>query len=121
MTKRIAIISVLLVCAGCASNGVNIPNIGVIPGTSSGSGAASLPQVLQHAKDALLGTAPLLPDKHVQRYENEVGRWLALQTERPDLPWRFAVLDDTGINAFAAPGGYIFITKGLLARMKNES
>lgn len=69
----------------------------------------------------LLGAAPLLQDQRVQKYVNNVGRWLALQTERPDLPWQFGVLDDNDINAFAVPGGYIFITKGLLARMKSEA
>ena len=69
----------------------------------------------------LLGAAPLWDNPPVQRYVNRVGRWLALQTERPDLPWQFGVLDDNDVNAFAAPGGYIFITKGLLARMSNEA
>ncbi|MFN3713268.1 MAG: M48 family metalloprotease [Alcanivoracaceae bacterium] len=69
----------------------------------------------------LLGAAPLLNDARVQAYVNRVGMWLALQSDRPDLRWRFAVLDDTDINAFAAPGGYVFITKGLLARLQNES
>lgn len=69
----------------------------------------------------LLGAAPLWDNPPVQRYVNKVGRWLALQTERPDLPWQFGVLDDDDVNAFAAPGGYVFITKGLLARMSNEA
>ncbi len=69
----------------------------------------------------LLGAAPLLQNRAVQKYVNDVGRWLALQTERPDLPWQFGVLDDNDINAFAAPGGYVFITKGLLANMKSEA
>jgi predicted Zn-dependent protease len=69
----------------------------------------------------LLGASPLLDNPPVQRYVNTLGRWLASQTERPDLPWTFAVLDDTGVNAFATPGGYILITKGLLARMRNEA
>jgi beta-barrel assembly-enhancing protease len=69
----------------------------------------------------LLGAAPLLNDARVQGYVNRVGLWVALQSERPDLRWRFAVLDDPDINAFAAPGGYVFITKGLLARMHNEA
>lgn len=69
----------------------------------------------------LLGAAPLMQNRNVQRYVNQVGRWLASQSERPDLPWHFAVLDDAGINAFAAPGGYIFITRGMLARMNNEA
>jgi predicted Zn-dependent protease len=63
----------------------------------------------------------LYKNQRVQEYVNHVGRWLALQTERPDLPWQFGVLDDNDINAFAAPGGYVFITKGLLARMHSEA
>jgi len=69
----------------------------------------------------LLGAAPLLDNPEVQRYVNRIGRWIALQTERPDIPWQFGVLDDPDINAFAAPGGYVFITKGLLARMNSEA
>lgn len=69
----------------------------------------------------LLGAAPLLQNKKVQQYVNSVGLWLTMQTGRPDLPWNFAVLDDDDINAFAAPGGYIFITNGLLKRMNNEA
>ena len=69
----------------------------------------------------LLGAAPLLDNPAVQQYVNRVGRWLALQTERPDLPWQFGVLDDNDVNAFAAPGGYVFITKGLLAHMNSEA
>lgn len=69
----------------------------------------------------LLGAAPLLNNPPVQEYVNRVGRWLTLQTERPDLPWQFGVLDDNDVNAFAAPGGYVFITKGLLAQMNSEA
>jgi predicted Zn-dependent protease len=69
----------------------------------------------------LLGAAPLLNNPAVQQYVNRIGRWLALQTERPDLPWQFGVLDDNDVNAFAAPGGYVFITKGLLAQMNSEA
>lgn len=69
----------------------------------------------------LLGAAPLLQNRRVQEYVNRVGMWLALQTERPGLPWRFGVLDDGDVNAFAAPGGYVFVTRGLLARMHSEA
>jgi beta-barrel assembly-enhancing protease len=69
----------------------------------------------------LLGAAPLVPDARMQRYVNQVGRWLAAQTERPDLPWQFGVLDHSNVNAFAVPGGTIFITRGLLDKMRNEA
>ena len=73
------------------------------------------------AASNILGVAPLVKNDGLQAYINQVGLWLALQTERPDLPWHFGVLDSDGINAFAAPGGYVFITRGLLLRMHNEA
>jgi len=69
----------------------------------------------------LVGAKPLDPDARLQRYVNTLGRWLALQTERPDLPWTFGVLNDTGFNAFATPGGRIFVTRGLVDRMRSEA
>ena len=69
----------------------------------------------------LLGAAPLHPNQALQRYVNEVGRWLASQTERAELPWRFAVLDAPQVNAFATPGGFIFVTGGLVSRMRTEA
>jgi predicted Zn-dependent protease len=69
----------------------------------------------------LLGSKPLHPDMQLQRYVNQLGRWISLQSGRPDLPWTFAVLDDDGFNAFAAPGGYVFVTKGLVNRVADES
>ena len=65
----------------------------------------------------LLGSKPLHPDMALQRYVNRLGRWISLQSSRPQLPWTFGVLDDPGFNAFAAPGGYIFVTKGLVDRV----
>lgn len=65
----------------------------------------------------LLGSKPLHPDMQLQRYMNQLGRWISLQTTRPQLLWSFAVLDDTGFNAFAAPGGYVFVTRGLVDRV----
>jgi predicted Zn-dependent protease len=69
----------------------------------------------------LLGAAPLMPDAHVQKYVNQVGRWVAQQSERPNLEWHFGVLESDDVNAFATPGGYVFITKGLLFKMNNEA
>lgn len=82
------------------------------------------PEEIQLGEDlaqGLLGAAPLLPNPSVQRYVNQVGRWLASQTERPNLPWRFGVLDNEHVNAFAAPGGQILMTSGLLNRLNSES
>jgi len=69
----------------------------------------------------LLGAAPLVNDPALQAYVNKVGTWIALHTSRPNLPWRFGVLDTNSVNAFATPGGYVFITRGMLMRMRDES
>lgn len=69
----------------------------------------------------LLGAAALVADAKLQRYVNQVGRWVALQSDRPNLPWHFGVIDSTDINAFAAPGGYVFVTRGLYQKLNNEA
>jgi predicted Zn-dependent protease len=69
----------------------------------------------------VLGAAPLVKDAALQKYVNQVGRWVASQSERPDLPWRFGVIASEDVNAFSAPGGYVLITKGLYRQLKSES
>lgn len=69
----------------------------------------------------LTGAAPLVNDAALQRYVNQIGMWLAMHTDRPNLPWRFGVLDDMMVNAFATPGGYVFITRGLLMQCRDEA
>ena len=69
----------------------------------------------------LLGAAPLLRDEALQNYVNRVGQWVAAQTGRNDIEWRFGILDTPNVNAFAAPAGYVLITRGLLSRLRNEA
>jgi beta-barrel assembly-enhancing protease len=69
----------------------------------------------------ILGAAPLVNDAQLQQYVNKVGRWVASQSERADLPWHFGVIDSNDVNAFAAPGGYVLITKGLYQRLSSEA
>lgn len=69
----------------------------------------------------LLGASALVKDKRLQKYVNNVGRWVASQSERPDLPWHFGVIESSDINAFAAPGGYIFVTRGLYKKLNSEA
>jgi len=68
-----------------------------------------------------LGAAPLVQDAGLQRYVNRVGKWLALHSDRPDLPWTFGVVETDTVNAFAMPGGTILITHGLVKRLASEA
>jgi predicted Zn-dependent protease len=60
-------------------------------------------------------------DKDVARYVSLVGRVLAQGSSRPALDWQFIVLDTDGVNAFAAPGGIVHVTRGALGLIKNEA
>lgn len=68
-----------------------------------------------------LGAAPLHDDANLQRYVNRVGKWVAMHSERADLPWSFGVIRGDTINAFAMPGGTVLVSHGLLKRLANES
>jgi beta-barrel assembly-enhancing protease len=70
---------------------------------------------------ATLGTYPPIRNADLQHRLNQVGVWVALQSSRPDLPWRFAAVESETINAFAAPGGTILVTRGMLDYVTNEA
>jgi beta-barrel assembly-enhancing protease len=63
----------------------------------------------------------VVQDPAVHKYVTLVGAVLAQASSRPNLPWKFIVLDTDGVNALAAPGGYVHITRGALSLMKNEA
>jgi predicted Zn-dependent protease len=57
----------------------------------------------------------------LQRYVSDVASQLARHSERPNLPWAFAIVDSPVVNAFALPGGYVYVTRGLLAHLNDEA
>ena len=63
----------------------------------------------------------LYGDEELAAYVAEVGGRLAAASERPYLPWSFQVLDDPTINAFALPGGWVYVTRGILAHLESEA
>ncbi len=69
----------------------------------------------------IVASLGLYPDTALQRYVQELGLRMAAQSERPRLPWTFRVLDDPTVNAFAVPGGFIYITRGILAHLGSEA
>ena len=60
-------------------------------------------------------------DRGVEDYISDLGMRLARVSERPNLPWHFTVVDVPAINAFALPGGYIYVTRGILPFLDDES
>jgi len=62
-----------------------------------------------------------IDDPKLQAYVDELGRRLAAQSHRPSLPWTFTVLDSPEINAFALPGGYVYVTRGIMAYLESEA
>lgn len=63
----------------------------------------------------------LVQDEGLQSYVSEIGLAMARDSERPDLPWSFQVVDDPVVNAFALPGGPVFVTRGILAYFGSEA
>jgi predicted Zn-dependent protease len=59
-------------------------------------------------------------DAELQRYVSDIGMRLARASERPNLPWAFTVVDEQAVNAFALPGGKIYLTRGILPFLHNE-
>src|SRR5688572_6374106 len=60
-------------------------------------------------------------DQALQRYVSDIGQELARVSHRPNLPWSFTIVDNPAINAFALPGGYIYLTRGILAYLDDEA
>ena len=71
--------------------------------------------------EKLIKDMPLYEDDKVNQYVNDIGQKMAKHSDRPDLKYRFTVIDAPDINAFALPGGYIFVNRGLLAYLSSEA
>ncbi len=69
----------------------------------------------------IAGRYPVSTDETLTRYVNLVGLAVASQDPRPDITYRFAVLETPAVNAFSAPGGYVFVTRGALGLMRSEA
>lgn len=113
--RRTSLIVVALLAVGCAVNPV------------TGKRQLSL---VSEAQEIEMGKGEVVrareetgfyPDTALTAYVAGIGMRMARASERPDLPWEFHLIDDPMVNAFAAPGGFIFITRGILAYMNSEA
>ena len=78
-------------------------------------------QMGREADQEITAQLGLYPDQSAQQYVSALGQALAAESERPDLPWSFKVVDDPIVNAFALPGGFIYITRGIMAHLSSEA
>jgi len=82
---------------------------------------ARLKEIGAEQHEDLLRTLVLYEDEALLSYVRSVGSRVAKVSEKPDLGFQFFIIDDVGINAFAAPGGYIYITRGILTYLNTEA
>ncbi|UCF70944.1 MAG: M48 family metalloprotease [candidate division WOR-3 bacterium] len=114
--KRILIVPILLVLlVGCVTTG---------PGGKKSLILIPTKTEVELGKEVVReveSTERVLTNTHVQNYVSTVGRKVARVCDRKDVTYTFKVLDSDEINAFACPGGFIYIYKGLMKKMDNEA
>jgi predicted Zn-dependent protease len=117
-----------LASAALGSQSIAGINIGQAVGVAKGAGDAirDVPvaeevEIGRSVSASLLGAAPLTGNAQQQAYVNRVGMWLAMNSGRPDLPWHFGIIESPNVNAFATPGGNVFVTRALVERCDSEA
>ncbi|MCB9377606.1 MAG: M48 family metalloprotease [Holophagales bacterium] len=115
LTSTLAASALLLAATGCATN----------PATGKSQlNFYSEAQEIAMGREAdaeITASLGLVDDPELQAYVSDLGRRLAAKSERPNLPWSFKVVDDPVVNAFALPGGFIYVTRGILGHMRSEA
>ena len=108
----------LSVLAGCGTNVVN-----PVTGRTERSAMDERTELAEGKKahEQVKQEYGVYNNPRLQAYVNEVGQKLAAKSHRANIPWTFTVLDSPEINAFALPGGYVYITRGILAYMESEA
>ena len=106
----------LLIVTGCAQNKATGDRQLVIlsQDEENNIGAREHPKIIK-------AFGGIYEDKNLQEYINNIGNRLASNSELPDIRWTFTILDSPVVNAFALPGGYIYVTRGLISLANDES
>ncbi len=115
--KRAAL-SVLVLCLAAASCAVN-----PVTGKRELSLISEQEEIAlgQQSDGQIQAQFGIYDDASLESYVRTVGAGLISGTHRPNLPYKFTVLDSPVVNAFAVPGGYIYVTRGILALMNSEA
>jgi predicted Zn-dependent protease len=107
-------LAVALLLGSCAAN----PTGGVDFVTTSEKRELEIGKE-EHEK--LIANTPVYSDEKLQAYVEKIGRKLAAVSHRPDLEYHFTIIDSPEINAFALPGGYVYVNRGLLTFLNTEA
>jgi len=109
----------------CLFAGIAASGCAVNPATGSNQlmlvSEAQEIQMGQQYDSQVVATIGLYPDPAWQSYIQQLGARLAATSERPNLPWTFRVVNDPAINAFALPGGFVYVTRGILPYFNSEA
>jgi predicted Zn-dependent protease len=108
----------LLLLAACGTKVVN-----PVTGQSERSAMSEQAEIAAGAKnhEAVLQEYSVLNNPGLQAYVNNIGQRLASHSHRSQLKWTFTVLDSPEVNAFALPGGYVYVTRGIMAYLDSEA
>ena len=99
----------------------NIGSLGSLVSTLAGGQTADEEIIIgEGVAGTVLGAAKVWNNPKAQAYINRIGSYIAQQSERKDLPWAFVIIDTPSINAFAAPGGIVLVTRGLYEMLDSE-
>jgi predicted Zn-dependent protease len=122
MTRRLALIS-LLVPTIALGSGIGSCARNPVTGKSELSLVSESQEIQmgQQASKEVAQTIGLYDDAGAQSYVASIGKAIAVKSERPNLPWEFHVVDDASVNAFALPGGFIYVTRGLMTSINDEA
>jgi predicted Zn-dependent protease len=108
-------VAAMALSVGCArSPATGTPQLVLIPERQE-------VEIGRQASEEVQQTVGLYEAPQLQNYVEQVGRRLVGHSERQQLPWTFGIVDDSSVNAFALPGGFIYVTRGLLAHLDNEA
>ena len=115
LPRRLATAFILAIAVACATN----PATGRRQLSLVGEGQEI--EIGREAAEQVRAALGLYSDERLQSYVNGIGQRLAAASERPKLDWSFQIVDDAAVNAFALPGGYIYVTRGLLTHINSEA
>jgi predicted Zn-dependent protease len=119
MKRLITVTAALAILTACGTNVVN-----PVSGKTERSAMDEASEVAEGKKaheEVMKEFGGPINNPKLQAYVNDLGQRLAKQSHRANLQWTFTVLDSPDVNAFALPGGYVYVTRGIMAYMDSEA